>query len=72
MLPVMRALDARIQDAIAPLQQSELPRLLTKDFGSDGVSFERGELFLEADAQGDGTPRGEPQRRRRIFSDGSA
>ena len=39
MLPVMRALDARIQYATAPLQGSKLPRLLTEDFGSGGVLF---------------------------------
>ena len=40
MLPVMRALDARIQDATAPFRGSKLPRLLTEDFGSGGVLFE--------------------------------
>ena len=47
MLPVMRALDARIQDATAPLQKSKLPRLLTEDFGSVGVLFEGESSFYQ-------------------------
>ena len=40
MLPVMRALDARIQDVTAPLQGSKLPRLPSEDFKSGGVLYE--------------------------------
>ena len=47
MLPVMRALDARIQDATAPLQGSKLLRLLTEDFGSVGVLFEGESSFYQ-------------------------
>ena len=45
MLPVMHALDARIQDATAPLRGSKLPRLPTEDFGSGGVLFEGESCF---------------------------
>ena len=52
MLPVMRALDARIQDATAPLQGSKLPRLLTEDFGSGGVLFEGESCFYQPTHKG--------------------
>ena len=48
----MRALDARIQDATAPLQGSKLPRLLTEDFGSGGVLFEGESCFYQPTHKG--------------------
>ena len=71
MLPVMRALDARIQDATAPLQGSKLPRLLTEDIGSGGVLFEGESRFYQRTHKGWNSSRGATEASA-YSSDGSA
>ena len=48
MLPTMRAADARIQSGKAPLQGSNLLRLLAQDFGSVGAFSEEEGLKMSS------------------------